>query len=70
VEKNTGELTDQKSACRSRNNSYKTRLPYQHFPRGFVLQVAVSLLQEVPAKGKELLEAKLPSYLEPVEKVD
>jgi hypothetical protein len=41
-----------------------------HFPRGFVLQVAVSLLQEVPAKGKELLEAKLPSYLEPVEPVD
>lgn len=30
----------------------------------FVLQVALSLVQEVPTKGKELLEAKIPSYLE------
>jgi hypothetical protein len=41
-----------------------------HYPAGFVLQVAVSLLQEVPSKGKLLLEAKLPSYLEPVEEAD
>lgn len=39
------------------------------YPEGFVLQVALSLLQEVPAKGKELLEAKLSSYLEPMEKL-
>lgn len=37
------------------------------YPANFVQQVAVKLLQEAPTKPCEVFEAKLPSYLEPVE---
>ena len=36
-------------------------------PESFVQQVAVKLLQEVPGQNSEVFEAKIPSYLEPVE---
>ena len=39
------------------------------FPQDFVQQVAAVLLQEVPTKEKDVFTAKLPSYLEPLEKV-
>lgn len=40
------------------------------YPANFVQHVAVKLLQEVSTKEKEVFQAKLPSYLVPVEKVD
>lgn len=36
------------------------------YPEDFVQQVALKLLQEVPTKDKEVFEAKLPLYSEPV----
>ena len=40
------------------------------YPEDFVQQLAASLLQLVPTKDKEIFEKELPSYLEPVAKID
>ena len=37
------------------------------YPEGFVQQVAIASLQQVPIKNRDVYKEKLPSYLEPAE---